>query len=700
MTRTRTVLLAVIAVAAPTAAPLPAQQPAEYPGLETGKMWTFDAPPLEYWAKRYNFRPAQEWLDHARLAAARVPGCSASFVSPEGLVLTNHHCSRGCIDAVTKPGEDLLSNGFYAATRADERACPGMVLDQLQAITDVTDSVTSTVPAGTAASRAAQLRGDAIRGLEQRCAAGGSDVFCQVVTMYRGGQYKLHRFRRFTDLRLVFAVEASTAFFGGDPDNFTYPRHDLDVSMVRAYAGGEPARTEYFRWSGKGAAEGDLVFVIGNPGSTGRLNTVAQLEFLRDVQYPATLAALARQVAVYEALAASDTVRAKALRNTLFSLQNTQKAIRGYQSGLLDSQLMARKRDWERGFRARVDGDRLLRQLYSDAWDGTAAVRAQLAQLDVRRRYHAFGAYGARLLTFAGILVRLPAEAAKPDSTRLAAYREANRAQLERVLYSSQSVDTAVETALLTTYFTAMQAELPAGDPVLRAVLNGRTPEATARQMVAGARLLTADARRALAAGGASGLARSKDPFIALARVIDPLERDIQRQVSALLDQEAQHDERVARALLAVFGSSVAPDATFSLRISDGEVKRYPMNGTFAPPFTTLYGLFDRSVAFGGREPWNLSPKWLAARDSLDLPTPINGISTTDIIGGNSGSPVINRDGEVVGLIFDENMEALPHRFLFTETAGRSVWVDARGILEALRRVYGAGALADELKGR
>jgi hypothetical protein len=701
MNRPYTILFAA-ALGLRVVGPLNAQQPApaEYPGLETGKMWTFDAPPLDYWAKRFGFRPAAAWLDHARLAAARIPGCSASFVSPDGLVMTNHHCARACIDAATKPGEDLLSNGFYAATRPEERPCPGMVLDQLQAISDVTDSVNAAVQAGASAARAAQLRAEAIRGLEQRCTASVADAFCQVVTMYRGGQYKLYRFRRYSDLRLVFAVEASTAFFGGDPDNFTFPRHDLDLAMVRAYAAGEPAPTEYFRWSRTGAAEGDLVFVVGNPGSTGRLNTVAQLEYLRDVQYPATLRALGRQIGVYEALAAADTARAKALRNTLFSLQNTQKATRGYHAGLLDPQLMTRKREWERGFRSQVDGDAVLRRLYGDAWERTAGVRRQLAALDVRRRFHGFGAYGSRLLSFAALLVRLPVEAAKPDSARLPAYRDANRPQLERILYSPQPVDTAVEAGLLAAYLGAMQSELPAGDPVLRAALAGRTPDVAAHQLVAATQILTADARRALASGGAAALGQSSDPFIALARVIDPLERDVQRQVSALLDQESQNDERVARALLAVYGSSVAPDATFSLRISDGEVKRYPSNGTYAPPFTTLYGLFDRSIAFGGQDPWSLTPRWRAARDSVDLATPLNGVSTADIIGGNSGSPVISREGEVVGLIFDGNIESLPLRFLYTEAVGRSVWVDSRGILEALRRVYGAGALADELAGR
>jgi len=686
------------------AAPIRAQQvaPSEYPGIETGKMWTFDAPPLDYWARRYNFRPSQQWLDHARLSAARLPGCSASFVSADGLVLSNHHCARGCIESATRAGEDLLENGFYARTRDEERACRGMYLDQLLSITDVTDSVSAAVPAGTAPDRAAALREEAIRGIQQRCAAGSTTTNCQVVTMYRGGQYKLYKFHRYTDLRLVFAVEGQTGFFGGDPDNFTYPRYDLDVSIVRAYENGQPVHTDYLRWSANGSKERDLVFVVGNPGSTGRLNTMAEVEYLRDVQYPASLMQLANMVRVDQALSGLSEDRAKGLRNTLFGLQNSYKAIDGYQAGLLDPQLMAHKRHWEQDFRAKVDANPEWKRLYGSAWDDIARDERALASLAVRQRYYSFSAYGTQLLQVAGLIVRYNAEMAKPDSARMPLFREAFRRRLEALLYPDSPADTTSEMRMLAAWFAQMAKDLPANDPLRRAAFGDKAPEAAAHDMVVASQILGADQRRALVQGGEAAIRASTDPFIKLASVIDPVERQISKEVSDVQSRVAQNDGRIARALLAVFGNTVAPDATFSLRISDGEVLGYPYNGTLAPPFTTMYGIYDRYYSFGASasSPWNVAPRWLQHRDSLNLSTPIDGVSTTDIIGGNSGSPVINTNGELVGLIFDGNIEAQPLRFLFSEAIGRSVWVDSRGIIEALRKVYDAGSLADELTGR
>jgi hypothetical protein len=709
MRRMRLASLILIGVCLTGVSPARAQQaaPSEYPGIETGKMWTFDAPPLDYWARRYNFHPTQAWLDHARLSAARLPGCSASFVSSDGLVLSNHHCARSCIESASRPGEDLLENGFYARTRDEERACRGMYLDQLLSITDVTDSVNAAVPAGATPDRAAKLREDVINGIEERCAGGDPKIRCQVVTMYRGGQYKLYRFHHYGDLRLVFAVESQTGFFGGDPDNFTYPRYDLDVSIVRAYEDGQPVHTDYLRWSPSGARDSELVFVVGNPGSTGRLNTMAEVEYLRDVQYPGYLAQLANMVRVDQALSALSDDRAKALRNTLFGLQNSYKAIDGYQAGLLDPQLMSHKRRWEQDFRAKVDANPEWKRLYGSAWDEIAAGRRELARVAMHCRY-AIGctgsanAYGTRLMQLATLIVRFPAETSKPDSARMPIFQDAYRERLEAGLYSPVPVDTVAEERMLAAYFAQMAKDLPASDPLVHATLAGRTPEAAAREMVATSQILTGDQRRALVQGGEAAIRASTDPFLRLALALDAEAQQVSKAVTEILNRESQNDGRIARALLAVFGNTVAPDATFSLRISDGQVLGVPYNGTLAPPFTTMYGIYDRYYSFGASatSPWALAPRWLARRDSLNLATPIDAVSTNDIIGGNSGSPVINTNGELVGLIFDGNIEAQPLRFLFSEAVGRSVWVDSRGIVEALRRVYDAGPLADELTGR
>ncbi len=672
----------------------------EYPGLETGKMWQFDVPPLQYWNKRYGFVPAAGWLDHVRLSALRyATNCSASFVSGKGLVMTNHHCARECIESSTRKGEDLLTNGFVAATLEEERPCKGIFLDELQEITDVTGKVTAAMGSATP-EQASKLRAAAIGAIEKECAGTNPEVSCQVVSLYRGGQFKLYRYRHFTDVRLVMAPESQMAFFGGDPDNFTYPRYDIDMSFVRAYVNGTPASTEHhFTWSKAGAAEDELTFVIGNPGSTGRLNTISQLSYLRDVSYPATLSVLARRIGVIEQLSALSEERQKAMRNQLFSLQNSQKATGGYQAGLLDPKLMAQKTAWEADFRKRVNANPALRLKYGVAWDQIAKVQQELRVNAVRRRYYTFNADLSRLLPIAGMFVRYNIEMAKPDSLRLPPFREGNRKQLELGMVAGAPIDTVAERYWLTSYFTAMAKDLPALDPVRRAALGSHTPAQAAEAMLAKSTIITPEQRLALFQSGASGIDASKDPFIHLARVIDPLERQMTLQVQAFAARESAASEVIARALLEVYGNSIAPDATFTLRISDGQVKRYPVNGTYAPAFTTFYGLYDRSLGFESKDPWALPQRWQDHRDSLALATPYDAVSTNDIIGGNSGSPVINKNAEVVGLIFDGNIEGLPNRFLFTEYQARSIYLDSRGIVEALRNVYGARTLADELTG-
>jgi hypothetical protein len=426
---------------------------------------------------------------------------------------------------------------------------------------------------------------------------------------------------------------------------------------------------------------------------------MSQLKYLRDVSYPAQMNTLDRRIAITEQLSTVTDERAKALRNQLFSLQNSRKAIGGYQAGLLDPQLMAQKAAWEADFRKRVAANPAYQLKYGKAWGEIALVQQELRATAARRRMYTMSADLSRLLPTAGMFVRYNDELAKPDSLRLPMFRDANRKALEIAMVAGAPIDTIAERLWLTAWFGALERELPPTDPVRRAALGGRTPAAAAEYMLANTILISPERRLALFQSGEAGIAASKDPFIVLARVIDPLDRSMTKLVQGLASRESAATELIAKALLATYGNSVAPDATFSLRISDGQPKRYPMNGTFAPAFTTYYGLYDRSIGFGSTGPWVLPERWQQRKDSLALATPYNVASTNDIIGGNSGSPVINKEAEVVGLIFDGNIEGLPNRFLFTEYQARAVYLDSRAIVEALRSVYGARWIADELTG-
>ncbi len=659
-------------------------------------MWTFEAAPLDHWEDTYGFRPDQAWLDHVRLASARLPGCSTSFVSEDGLVLTNHHCARGCISSVSPPDTSYQETGFVATRREDEKQCPGTFVDQLQSIDDVTDRIRNAVTAQTPV-RQVEQRDSGIAAIEQECAA-STGLSCQVVGLYQGGIYSLYRYRRFDDVRLVMAPERQAAFFGGDPDNFTYPRYDMDLTLLRVYDGGAPRRTDhYFKWSETGASEGELVFVTGNPGSTGRLLTLAQMEYLRDVEYPATLAGYERDLGVLRRLAARSEVDRRRLENQIFRLENSHKAVSGYLAGLSDPGIMARKEAFERDFRSRIGADPTLTARYAGAWEAIAQAQQELASFARQSRYYGFG--GSDLLNAAGAIVRLPEQAALPDSLRLPQYRGQGLQRIRGQVLREDSFDLEAERLTLAAQLAAAQEELPGDDPFLAAALGGRSPESVANDLVTSTRLVDPRVRQALLEGGAPAAAASDDPMIAVARKINPLGLEVARRAASLNATISANAELVGQAIFAAYGTSLPPDATFTLRISDGVVKRYPQNGSHAPYKTTMYGLFGRAAEFDHEAPWDLAPRWKERMARLDLSTPMNFVSTNDIIGGNSGSPVINRNAEVVGLVFDGNIEMLPNRFIFTDEVSRTVSVHSAGILEALRKVYDAAFLADELQG-
>ena len=665
---------------------------------EFGTMWTFDAPPLDYWRRTYGFAPDQKWLDHVRLASVRLPNCSASFVSSRGLVMTNHHCGRNCTASSSTPDSNYIQTGFAARTLADEKKCAGLYVDQLQSIQNVTDRVRAAITGRTPAEQAAQ-RTAVITQIQTECNQ-QTQLNCQVVSLYQGGIYSVYRYRRFNDIRLVMAPEENIAFFGGDPDNFTYPRYDLDLTLLRVYENGQPyTPTDYLKWSPAGAIENELVFVVGNPGSTGRLNTIAQMEYLRDVGYPATLAGYKRALAIYAELARTDTSAARRYQNDVFGVANSQKAVTGFRAGLLDTLSMAKKRAFEQELRARMAADPKLQAQYGGTFDAIANAQRELGSFSPQLRYYGFGG-GSQLLQLAAGIVRVAEFANAPDSARLPQYRGPGIDNIRRQILAPAPLDTAYERLAIAAQLRAAQGELPANDPFLRVALAGKTPEARAAELVRGTRLTDPAFRQQLVQGGAAAVQTSTDPLIVFARQVDPLNRTQLARANSLNAIIATNSEKIGQALFAAYGTALPPDATFTLRISDGVVKSFPSNGTIAPYKTTFYGLYERSAAFDDKDPFKLPQRWVDRKANLDLATPYNFVSTNDIIGGNSGSPVINRNAEVVGLVFDSNIEGVSNRFIFSDAIGRTVSVHSRAIPEALRKMYDGSRIADELQGR
>lgn len=663
-------------------------------------MWTFDHLPTKTLQERYGFTPTREWLDKVRMAAVRfMDGGSGSFVSPDGLMLTNHHVGLACIQNLSTAEKDYVTHGFLAGSREQEPACPGYEVNVLMGTEDVTARVLGGVRPGMSDKEAGDVRKAAMAAVENECAI-RTGMRCDLVTLYQDSEYALYTYKKYTDVRLVFAPEQQAAYFGGDFDNFTYPRFNLDAAVFRAYEGGQPARSPgWLRWSTKGVKEGDLVFVAGNPGSTSRHETVSQLEAERDKLLPEVLAYLERRLKVLRDYAARSPENQRRAAPTILSLENSLKGLGGRLDALRDEQAMARKRDEERELRRRIAADPRLAREVGRAFEDIEAARARHAARLADYRYGSFG--WSKLLSTAGQIVRHAEETRKPNEQRLDEYIDAVLPSLENRLFSPAPIHKDLETVTLTDQLEGAREALGPDHPYVKAVLGGRTPAEVAREAVEGTKLDQVEARRALVKGGPAAVQASNDPMIVLARRIDPLARELRRfdddQVKAVVTRAGQ---RIARARFALDGRTVAPDATFTLRLSFGTVKGYPAEGTVLPPFTTFHGLYDRAAAFSYKEPWDLSPRFQKEKGELDLTTPFNFVSTADIIGGNSGSPTIDRDGELVGLVFDGNVYSLALDYFYTDEKARAISVDARGILESARKVYGAEALVRELSGQ
>ncbi len=663
-------------------------------------MWTFDNLPVQQLADRYGFTPTPQWLDHVRLSAVRVGrGGSGSFVSPEGLLLTNAHVARGQQQKLSSAEADYVADGFLAKTRADELPCPDLEVIVLDSYEDVTARVAAAAAAAGGEQAALEARRAEIAAIEKECQE-ATGLRGDVVKLYHGGEYWLYRYRSWTDVRLVFAPEADIAYFGGDDDNFTFPRHDLDMALFRVYEDGQPVKSPaWLPLNVDGARDGDLVFIAGHPGSTDRLYTMAQLEALRDHGYPRRMEWMLEALDGANEYAARGLEQARQVGGMLMGINNGSKASEGEHKGLLDPVVWAKKQADEDDFRARVAADPALQEKYGQAWDmiekAEAAAAARREEME-NRVLPRWGLAGTAL----GV-VRLVSEEQKPDAERLPGYNQAQiRRQMFR-LFSPAPVYPELEEFNMTRSLRRMLDKLGEGDEFVKLVLQGKSPEERAAELIGGTAMADPAARRALYEGGPDAVAASEDPLIVLARTIDPILREQQKwQEENVASLKAAAGEMLGAARFAVYGKNAYPDATSSLRLTFGEVKGYPMNGTKAPSRTTFHGLYDRAYAFGFQPPFNPPARFLERMDKLDLTTPLNFVSTCDIIGGNSGSPVIDRDGKLVGLVFDGNIESLVGRFVYDGTANRAVSVHAAGMAQALRDIYDAGFLVEEMSGR
>jgi hypothetical protein len=670
--------------------------------------WPYNSIPKAAIKAKYKFDVTDPWLNHLQLATVSFGGATGSIVSAHGLVLTNHHVGLGSLQRLSTPEKDYVKNGFYAPTFAEELKVQGMTLNVLQSIEDVTAKVTAATTATMTPPEIATARQKAIQAIQGEPQTGMTK---RVVSLYAGAMYHLYTYKTYSDVRLVFGVEYQTGFYGGDPDNFTYPRYNLDVSMFRLYENDKPAETpNYLKWSPAGTKENDLVFTTGHPGATQRLNTVAHLEYLRDLALPFAVASAEMRESAVKAWMALSAENARQSTSELFGIQNGLKSQRGRLKGLQDSVLMTKKKAAEQRLRAELAKNPARQQELGDAWDIIEKSLAVQRQIDAERNFIANAAgINSTLFAQARNMVRAaynppsaearggrggaPGSGGGPGG-RGGAPGEGGRGGAQ------PAPNPAREKINLTESLTFMQKYLGPDHAIVKRILAGKTPAARASELIDGTRITDTEIRALLQAGGKATIDVSTDPMIVLARSLEPDAQAITKRYEAeVTSVQAAAYPKIGQAVFVVDGPKAYPDATGTLRLSYGVVKSYMEDGKRIPPYTTVAGLFERSAQHNGQPPYDLSPRWVENKAALDLKTPFNFVSTNDIVGGNSGSAVVNKKGEVVGLIFDGNIQMLPGYYIYEESINRAVSVDSRLIIEALRKVYKAGSLADEITG-
>jgi hypothetical protein len=671
------------------------------PALSDEGMWLYNDPPRQLLREKYDFEPTDSWLEHLQKSSVRFnSGGSGSFVSADGLVLSNHHVGADALHKFSDEKHDYLRDGFYAKTRAEEKRCLDLELNVLISIKDVTEEVNAAVTDDMTAEEAFLARRAIMAKIEKKSLE-KTGLRSDVVTLYQGGQYHLYRFKKYTDVRLVFAPEQQMAFFGGDPDNFEYPRYSLDVCLFRAYEDGQPARVEhYLQWSKTGVSDGELIFVSGHPGRTSRQLTVAELEYLRDKRFPYALQWLCNLEVALSVYSSEDEENARRAKDLLFGVQNSRKALGGMYAGLLNPSIMKQKKTAEKQLRDAVaespQADEVL-----PAWEQIAKAQHTIAKNALQHRLlESAHGFNSTLFEIARTILRAVEEKGKPNGARLREFRDSNLESLEFQLFSAEPLYDDYERLKLANSLAWLVQQLGYSNPIVQKVLAGESPRERACQLIAGTKMKDVEYRRKLYTATPADVQAENDPMIELARLVDPSARAVRKTVETQDEIKRQAHAKITNARLALGRTGPYPDATFTLRLAFGTVKGYEENGRSIPFQTTFAGLYERAAKHHYRPPFDLTQRWLDAKESLDLSTPLNFVSTADIIGGNSGSPVVNRQGEFVGVIFDGNIYSLVLDFVYTDVLARAVSVNSQAVIEALRKVYDAGTLSDELVGK
>lgn len=666
--------------------------------FDTGKMWTFDFPPTQYWSEAYGFTPTQEWLDKARLASIRFASwCSSSFVSEDGLVMTNHHCVDFVLDGFQKEGEDIAKNGFFAATLADERkimyqtqqGLQPLFVDQLIKIEDVTKSILDAVNAAKTPEEKAAAKAAKSKEVTEKYKAENPGLKCELVRLYNGGRYSMYIYKTYKDVRAVYINERDMGLYGGDYDNFTYPRYDADFAFVRVYdEDGKPLKTKnFFKMSETGPVSGEPLFVTGNPGSTYRLKTVAQLEYFRDIAYANTVASLKGQLKILFELADIYPAKADYYNNQAFFVGNSAKSLGGALEGLRDPEFMARKVDFEKKFKEAVYANPELKNKYGHLWDAITGTRNEMRKFALEMNGYGVGA--CQYFAIGQQIYNLAKSGPMPEGEELV--NKINK-------MFPENFDKVMQDKLLKLHVDLVVMNLGKDNELVKKVFGGKTGDEAVKYLLANSAITTKEGALKFAKEGSESILKSNDPFITFVKETADKLTELRKKANEINKTERSFEDELGQALFAVYGTSIPPDATFTLRIADGVMKSYEYNGTLAPEHTTFYGLYDRFNSHNKKYPWALPERWANPSKELNMAASYNFVSTNDIIGGNSGSPIINKNLECVGAVFDGNMESLPGNFIFDTTANRTVSVSSAGIFQILYNITHAERIANELK--